>query len=42
VDRWSYAPVTLGQILERLAATPEIPEERRLGQADDEDGADAE
>lgn len=41
VDRWSYRPVTLGEIRERLAATPEIPEERRLGQADDEDGADA-
>lgn len=36
VDRWSYAPVTLGQIRERLAATPDIPEERRLGQADDD------
>jgi calcineurin-like phosphoesterase family protein len=41
VDRWSYAPVTLGQIRERLAATPEIPEERRLGQAEDDDGEDA-
>jgi calcineurin-like phosphoesterase family protein len=42
VDRWAYRPVTLGEIRERLAATPDIPEERRLGQADDEDGADAE
>jgi len=41
VDRWSYAPVTLGQIRERLAATPEIPEERRLGQPEGDEGEDA-
>lgn len=40
VDRWSYAPVTLGQIRERLAATPDIPEERRLGQAGEDDDAE--
>lgn len=31
VDRWNYAPVTLGQIRERLAATDVEPEELRLG-----------
>ena len=41
VDRWSYAPVTLGQIRERLAETPDLPEERRLGQAEEDDGEDA-
>ncbi|WP_264051518.1 metallophosphoesterase family protein [Methylobacterium flocculans] len=39
VDRWSYRPVTLGEIRERLAATLEVPEELRLGQAG-EDEAD--
>ncbi|WP_246686452.1 MULTISPECIES: metallophosphoesterase [unclassified Methylobacterium] len=39
VDRWSYAPISLGQIMERLAATPTIPEERLLGEPqEDEDG----
>ena len=40
VDRWAYRPVTLREIQERLAATPEIPEERRLGQAGEEDDAE--
>ncbi|WP_426221498.1 hypothetical protein [Methylobacterium sp. NFXW15] len=39
MDRWSYAPVTLGQIRERLAATPDIPEEIRLGQEGEDDDA---
>ncbi|MGU3541421.1 metallophosphoesterase [Methylobacterium sp. A52T] len=37
VDRWSYAPVTLEQIRVRLAATPAIPEEIRLGQEQEAD-----
>ncbi|ARO54135.1 metallophosphoesterase [Methylorubrum zatmanii] len=41
VDRWSYRPVTLGEIRERLAATPDQPEEKVRGaaleaEADDE------
>lgn len=39
VDRWSYAPVTLEQIRERLIATPDLPEERVRG-AKIEDGED--
>lgn len=42
VDRWGYAPVTLGRIRERLAATPDLPEERRLGRAADDECDDAE
>lgn len=37
VDRWAYRPVTLGEIRERLAATPTIPEERLLGQPEESD-----
>ena len=37
VDRWSYAPTTLEQIRERLAATPTIPEERLLGEPEETD-----
>jgi calcineurin-like phosphoesterase family protein len=31
VDRWSYRPASLEEIRERMAATPEQPEEIRLG-----------
>ena len=40
VDRWSYRPASLEEIRERLAATPEQPEEFRLGremEAEDEE-----
>ncbi|MCJ2035600.1 metallophosphoesterase family protein [Methylobacterium sp. J-068] len=40
-DRWSYRPVTLDEIRERLAATPTIPEERLLGQPDEDDDGEA-
>lgn len=31
VDRWSYRPASLEEIRERMAATPDLPEEIRLG-----------
>jgi calcineurin-like phosphoesterase family protein len=41
VDVWQYRPVTLDEILQRLAATPNPPEER-LGPDPDENDDDAE
>lgn len=38
VDRWSYRPVTLDEIRERLAATPDLPEERARGATAAADG----
>lgn len=31
VDRWGYRPAALEEIRERMAATPDVPEEIRLG-----------
>lgn len=43
VDSWGYRPVGLDDILTRLAATPELPEERRrAAEYDAEEGDDAE
>jgi calcineurin-like phosphoesterase family protein len=38
MDCWGYAPVCLDQILERMAATDVVPEERALGIAADAEG----
>jgi len=35
VDAWGYRPVSLPEIKERLAATPEAPEEQRIEAEDD-------
>lgn len=32
LDAWAYRPVSLAEIRERLAATPESPEERRIAE----------
>lgn len=40
VDRWGYRPTTLEEIKARLAATPAIPEERFLGQPEEDDDAE--
>ena len=40
VDRWSYRPASLEEIRERMAATPDIPEEIRLGRAMEAAGGD--
>ncbi|QRE78082.1 metallophosphoesterase [Methylobacterium aquaticum] len=40
VDRWGYRPASLEEIRERMAATPEEPEELRLGRAMEAEGGD--
>jgi calcineurin-like phosphoesterase family protein len=40
VDRWSYRPVTLAEIRERLDATPTVPEEIALCSVPDDDDED--
>lgn len=42
VDRWGYRPAALEEVLERVEATAEVPEEIRLCTAEDEGEADAE
>lgn len=36
VDAWGYRPVSLAEIQERMAATPESPEERRIAEEREE------
>lgn len=40
VDRWGYRPASLDEIRERMAATPDVPEEIRLGRAMEAEGGD--
>lgn len=40
VDCWAYRPVELAEILERMTATPTVPEEKALGIAADAEDED--